>query len=219
MTRTKTPASALGVQNAAARHAEPTSLHSHYKSRHPGRTAIATAMAKKTRFMWTPFATSATRARGGATEARKPPRLATGDYFLFHKYSPDGKELGAYIRRSLFAKPGLEPGMGHTGGWVVRAAKDRIGAFVYPGMVSNDPVWIELDFNGNLLGSWHTGKPTMGGHAFTANARLFRTVLVSNGPQSVHVLLDEFDRPSACWKTVDTLGFTLPEALLPDLRA
>lgn len=127
------------------------------------------------------------------------------DYFLVHKYSWEGKELGAYIRRSGYAKPGLEPGTGHGGGWTIRTAKDRTGAFLFPGMVSDDAVWIELDFKGNLLGSWHTGKPSSGGYAFTESARLFRTRIVApDGPKTVKIFLDELDRATSVWKTVES---------------
>src|SRR4029077_18443446 len=61
------------------------------------------------------------------------------DYFLFRKYSVDGKQLGAYAVRSLFPRPGLEPGYSSLGLWRLRISDDRIGAIAYFGQTSESP--------------------------------------------------------------------------------
>ena len=37
------------------------------------------------------------------------------------------------------------------------ASHDRIGLMVYPGQIANNPEWIELDLEGNLMGHWKLG--------------------------------------------------------------
>jgi hypothetical protein len=48
------------------------------------------------------------------------------DYALVHKYSPDGTEMGRYLRRSLWPKK-ASPGINGRGSWTLDAAENRIG--------------------------------------------------------------------------------------------
>jgi len=36
----------------------------------------------------------------------------------------------------------------------MQAASDRIGMMTYPGLIGNNPTWVELDLQGKLLGRW-----------------------------------------------------------------
>jgi hypothetical protein len=103
-----------------------------------------------------------------------------GDYPLVRKYSSVGELEGEYLPRSLFPA-GLPPGDAGA----IRAAKDRIGMVTYAGMTSNNPEWIELNFDGKLRGRWPLGPQTVADSvtrrmtyylhtlSFTADARLF----------------------------------------------
>ena len=105
--------------------------------------------------LWT-FGWQRDIARNGAEDSQ--------DYFLFRKYSVDGKQLGAYALRSLFPKPGLEPGAPSGGLWRLRISDDRTGAIAYSGQTSGNPEWIEVGLDGGLIGRWKLGPPSRRSH-------------------------------------------------------
>src|SRR5215813_7400412 len=76
------------------------------------------------------------------------------DYMMVRKYLANGKEVGAYLRRSLFP-PGLEPA---DAGWQrsssITVAHDWVGLWATSGESGDQTEWVELDLNGNLLGRW-----------------------------------------------------------------
>jgi hypothetical protein len=119
------------------------------------------------------------------------------DYFLFRKYSVDGKQLGAYALRSLFPKPGLEPGGASGGLWRLRASNDRIGAIAYSGQTSGNPEWIELGLDGSLIGHWKLGEEHINGMAFTSKNGICG--LFDGGKR-----IDCFDRGTQTWKILGT---------------
>lgn len=133
-----------------------------------------------------------------------------GDYNLVRKYSPDGKLLGSFLARSLFPR-GLSPS---AAGWM-RASNDRIGVMTYPGDVSNNPEWIELDSNGKLMGRWKLGPrstvdpdthhimSSLGGFAFTLDGRLFAQLKKCVEPLQCSYQVMLLDRGSSTWKSVD----------------
>lgn len=132
--------------------------------------------------------------RGESDQSREPE-----EYMLFRKYV-NGKETGRYISRSLFPK-GRAPGAGQGGGWRLRAAADRIGAFAFAGKTSDTQRWIEISLDGQLLGQYETDDQFGGGTAFTDDAQLYRRIYVK-APKASH--LQRLDRTAATWQTVDT---------------
>jgi hypothetical protein len=112
------------------------------------------------------------------------------DYMIFRKYSPEGKEMGRYMSRTLF--PSGPPGTAAMGAWKLRAANDRIGALGYSG--DHPEVWIELGLDGSLIGKWPLGRYWNGGTAYTSDGRLYRQVFGAN-PK-----LECYDRASSAWK-------------------
>ena len=117
------------------------------------------------------------------------------DYMLFRKYSPDGKQLGAFVSRSLFPRPGLSPGSPSGGLWRLRVSDDRVGAVAYAGRTSETHEWIELSLEGRLIGRWKTGPGKSGGMAFTSSNALCRQRIDHELSQ-----LECFDRESKAWK-------------------
>jgi hypothetical protein len=75
------------------------------------------------------------------------------DYLTIKKYSIDGKEIGAYLQRSLFP-PGLEPGGDDWQARRITVTSDRVGLEAVSGSVGDQHEWVELDLNGNLTGRW-----------------------------------------------------------------
>jgi len=136
-----------------------------------------------------------------------------GDGKLVQKYSSDGKLIGSFLPRSLFP-PGLPPA-GSGIGWM-RPSHDRIGLMVYPGQVSNNPEWIELDLEGNLMGQWKLGPRftadpvthnmtySLRGFAFTSDGRLFaETGTCPTDPAICSSQLMLLDRDTSTWKAAD----------------
>jgi len=123
------------------------------------------------------------------------------DYFLFRKFSVDGKQLGAYALRSLFPKPGLEPGGPSGGLWRLRISDDRIGAIAYSGETSGNPEWIEVGLDGGLIGRWKLGRNLSGGVAFTSRNGICN--LSGRGER-----IDCFDRGAQAWKTLGNTSAT-----------
>lgn len=75
------------------------------------------------------------------------------DYQTVRKYSMDGKEIGAYLPRSLFP-PGLQPGEEHWQERRITVTSDRVGIEASSGSAGNQREWVELGLNGDLLGRW-----------------------------------------------------------------
>lgn len=123
------------------------------------------------------------------------------DYMTVRKYRPDGKEVGAYLRRSLFPA-GLEPAMW---GWQrsssIAVAHDRVGLWVYSGKNGNETEWVELDLNGNLLGRWPVDP-------FYKNTRIALTtdgqVFVQHfDPEAKTYRIHTLSRDSSTWQLVE----------------
>jgi hypothetical protein len=123
------------------------------------------------------------------------------DYFLFRKYSIDGKQLGAYALRSLFPRPGLQPGGPSGGLWRLRISDDRIGAIAYSGQTSANPEWIEVGLDGGLIGHWKLGRDHSDGMAFTSRNGICRL----SGQEG---RIDCFDRVTQAWKRLGDTSAT-----------
>ena len=98
----------------------------------------------------------------------------TPDYFVLHHYSREGKELGAFLPRSTLDKAEIvEPAENNVGAWSIRAAKDRIGAYLNYGN-HTERMWVEVGLDGKELGRWKfpegfDGSPS----AFTRSGAIF----------------------------------------------
>ncbi len=117
-------------------------------------------------------------------------------YMIFRKYGADGKETGRFVSRSTF--PGRGAPGGRSRGIVgLQAGRDRMGALLRP--ASKDPLWIEIDFSGKLLGQWKLGR-----HsdlvALTAKGELY-TVGTVNETAPRGIL--RFDRKTSSWSQVE----------------
>ena len=101
------------------------------------------------------------------------PRYPVSDYRALRHYSSDGRELAAWLPRSLFPK-GLEPACLSWQEQGIQVTRDRIGLLACSGQTSSNPEWVEVDFNGRLTGRWHVGAGqrrvvalTNDGHVYT----------------------------------------------------
>ena len=132
------------------------------------------------------------------------PGYPASDYLALRHYSSDGRELGAWLPRSLFPK-GLEPA---CLGWQeqgIKVTKDRIGLLACSGETSDNPEWVELDLNGNLTGRWHTGAAQILRVALTSDGNVY----TQDNRAKVHQVL-RLDRASGTFQPV---SWTLPGML------
>src|SRR5262245_43459982 len=122
------------------------------------------------------------------------------EFWLVRHFSPAGTPIGEFLPRSSF-RPGLSPGA--SGLSFMRTAADRVGIMTYPGMVGDTPTWIELDFDGKLIGRWNVKSDFnipngyAGSYAFTADGRLYAQAF---NPEFHEQTLWIFDRTTASWK-------------------
>jgi len=129
------------------------------------------------------------------------------DHAIVRKFSPEGKELGQYVPRSLW--PGSKSSPGSAGVtvnyWTMAAASDRIGALVHGNHADNDAEWVEWDLQGNLLSRTVVPKRMSAGRAFTSDGKFYARFPVNGGPE---VELRVLDRATGKWTAI---AANLPE--------
>jgi len=111
------------------------------------------------------------------------------DYPLLRRFSKDGTEEGKLLTRRRF--PGWSGGVN-----MLRAAKDRIGLLVVPGSGEGESQWIEVDFDGKIIGNWPVGKTWFGDVAYTESGRLYTREWDAKTRRH---RLEVFDRESGKW--------------------
>jgi hypothetical protein len=128
------------------------------------------------------------------------------DFMVFRHYSRDGKLIGSFVPRSALPRwegAGLDqavaPFIGH---WRLRATKDRIGAALYLGGFKEE--WVELNFNGELLGQWsyiRSRDDSVLPAAFDEKGILYGEHWTGHVRDGIAV----FDRATSSWKRVPSL--------------
>lgn len=123
------------------------------------------------------------------------------DYFVFRRFSRDGKELEAFVPRSQVEPDENTFSFGELvgGGWTLRASKDRIGTYAYAGPWKQK--WIEVSLSGNLIGQWEWDwdrSLSFDPSAFTVNNVLYARVFNYETPIGYAI----FDRKTKTWKKV-----------------
>ena len=109
---------------------------------------------------------------GWQRDAEVPNTSDKRDYPTVRKYSMDGKEVGAYLSKSLFGS--LEPGMSESQRRCITVTGDRVGIEAVSGKVSNQREWVELDLNGKITGRWKMNeRDQFPGVAFTSDDQAY----------------------------------------------
>lgn len=98
----------------------------------------------------------------GRQRAAPHAQIDARDYPMLRHYSPDGKEIRAFLPRSLFP-PGMPPGGPLRHERRIFVMQDLIGIVAYSGKTGVEQEWMEVDLNGNVLGRWR-----LDGMSFTA---------------------------------------------------
>jgi hypothetical protein len=141
----------------------------------------------------------------------------SADYKMVRKYSRDGKLMGEFLPRFSFPE-GLPPAYAGS----IGAADDRIGVLTYPGMIADKPEWVELDFDGKLIGRWKLGPDFVldgekrrqifqrGRPVFTADDHMIAEGFEA-GKKTHQMMI--FDRATSSWQSTD-----IPATLPPNSR-
>ena len=111
---------------------------------------------------------------GWERDADKDWGFPAKNYQSVRKYSMDGKEMGAYLPRSLFPT-GLEPGEERWQERRITVTSDRVGIEATSGNLGTQREWVELGLNGDLLGRWKLDlSDTPGSVAFTSDNQVYQ---------------------------------------------
>jgi hypothetical protein len=123
------------------------------------------------------------------------------DYAVIRRFDSAGNQTGAFVKRSSFPRPGLSPDCA-IHGWGMRAAGERVGAWLCSGQTSERRLWLELDRDGQELGRWTLPKNHNNGMAFTGED--LYTVLSSSDQERRRSvwMLSKLDRATAEWTTI-----------------
>ena len=114
------------------------------------------------------------------------------DYKIVRQFSAEGKELKALLPRSLFPRPGLEPGSPGAGAQIA-VTGDRVDVLALSGETSETMELVELDWDGNVLYRIRTGGQ-IARMAITDDGRVFLSGLSGD--------LYKLDRAARTWKLV-----------------
>ncbi len=123
------------------------------------------------------------------------------DYGVIRRFNGKGEQTGAYVNRSTFPRPGLEPGTGHGGRWGIRWSRDRIGAYLMSGQTSERMVWLELDRSGKELGRWTLDGVHSNGLAF-ADGELYSDIERQMNETTWVNNLAKLDRTTGHWQVL-----------------
>jgi hypothetical protein len=117
------------------------------------------------------------------------------DYSILRHYSRAGESLGEFLPRSSFSKTDIEPVNVMVGGWGLRIANGRIGAYMHFGGRREHALWVETGLDGKEIGRWGAdidGHPA----AFTQNAEVYARIVGG---------VAKLDRATATWNPVPML--------------
>ena len=127
---------------------------------------------------------------------------STTDYFVLRNYARDGRLLGGSLRRSSFDQEPVGP---IVGGWQLRIANDRIGAYFYTtsvlpfGIAHRAGQWIETDLSGKVLRQVDTPQKSI--RAFPGDGPLYAL-----GYQGGYSVLDPVTNS---WRAISAAGSLL----------
>ncbi len=121
------------------------------------------------------------------------------DYQTVRQYSMDGKEIGAYLPRSLFP-PGLPPGEDRWQERRITVTSDRVGIEATSGNLGSQREWVELGLHGDLLGRWKLDPSDQPGSvAFTSDDQVY---LPRWDPKTKSGRVFRLNRETSTWEAV-----------------
>lgn len=121
----------------------------------------------------------------------------SGDYMTVHKYSRDGKQLGAWLPRSSFPA-GLPPAEQTWQSRCITVIGDRVGLLAYAGKVGSLQQWVELNLDGNLIGRWDVDGTGGDSVALTTDGHVYLQARTATSNTQLYTL----DRVNSTWTPV-----------------
>ncbi len=136
----------------------------------------------------------------GWQRAAKGSQVHARDFGMLRHYSAAGKEMAAFLPRSLFPK-GLEPGGALAHEQRIHVLRDHIGLVAFSGDSGNKQEWVEVDFDGNVLGRWRIDGKAFAGVTPTSDGNVYAT---KSDPKTQKDIVVRLDRATSTWKPVAT---------------
>jgi len=134
----------------------------------------------------------------GWQRAAKGSQVHARDFGMLRHYSADGKEMAAFLPRSLFPK-GMEPGGAQVQEQRVHVMHDHIGLVAFSGETGNKQEWVEIDFDGNVLGRWRIDGSQFARVTPTSDGNVYATEL---DPKTQKDIVVRLDRATKTWQPV-----------------
>jgi hypothetical protein len=136
----------------------------------------------------------------GWQRAAKGSQVHARDYGMLRHYSAAGQEMAAFLPRSLFPK-GLEPGGSQAQEQRIHVMPDRIGLVAFSGDRGDKQEWVEVDFNGNVLGRWRIDGRQFAGVTPTSDGSVYAK---QTDPKTQRDIVVRLDRATSTWQPVAT---------------
>jgi hypothetical protein len=136
----------------------------------------------------------------GWQRAAKGSQVHARDFGMLRHYSATGSRMAAFLPRSLFPK-GLEPGGGQGQEQRIHVMPDHIGLVAFSGDLGAKQEWVEVDFNGNVLGRWRIDGQAFARVTPTSDGNVYATEL---DPKTQKEIVVRLDRATSTWQPVAT---------------
>jgi hypothetical protein len=134
----------------------------------------------------------------GWQRAAKGSQVHAKDFGMLQHYSAAGQQMAAFLPRSVFPK-GLEPGGAQPQEQRIYAMPDRIGLVAFSGELGGKQEWVEVDFNGNVLGRWRIDGKQFPRVTPTSDGNVYATKL---DPKTQRDIVVRLDRATSTWQPV-----------------
>jgi hypothetical protein len=136
----------------------------------------------------------------GWQRVAKGSQVHARDFSMLRHYSAAGKEMAAFLPRSLFPK-GLEPGHAQRQQQRIHVMPDHIGLVAFSGETTNEQEWVEVDLNGNVLGRWRIAGLQFARVTPTSDGNVYAW---ARDPKTQKYIVVRLNRTTSTWQPVAT---------------
>jgi hypothetical protein len=119
---------------------------------------------------------------------------------MLRHYSAAGKEMAAFLPRSLFPK-GMEPGGAQRQEQRIHVMPDHIGLVAFSGDTGDKQEWVEVDLNGNVLGRWRIDGQQFARVTPTSDGNVYAW---ERDPKTQKYIVVRLNRATSTWQPVAT---------------
>jgi hypothetical protein len=136
----------------------------------------------------------------GWQRAAKGSQVPARDFGMLRRYSAAGNQMAAFLPRSVFPK-GLEPGGAQAQEQRIHVMPDHLGLVAFSGETGNKQEWVEVDFNGKVLGRWRIDGNQFACVTPTSDGNVYAT---ERDPKTQKDIVVRLDRATSTWQPVAT---------------